>query len=108
MYLKLKNVDRTFDVDAPTERTAKGGTDNYWVISVSVKEQLTTEEVEEYFVPENTAEMTFVTPLPNGTEYEYVASGYVNRVFNLIKHLSDGGCVIELQLSKNAASKETA
>ena len=24
MYLKLKNVERTFSVDAPTERTVKG------------------------------------------------------------------------------------
>jgi hypothetical protein len=100
MYLKLKNVERTFNVDAPTERTVKGGKKNFWVISINVNEHLTTEELEGYFTPENTEEMTFVTPLPNGTEYEYKATGYVNRVFNLIKHSANGGCVVELQFSK--------
>ena len=102
MYLKLKNVERTFNVDSPTERMAKGGENNFWVISFNVNEQLTTEEVEEYFIPDNTAEMTFVTPFPNGTEYEYVVNGYVNKVFNTIKHLSDGECIVEFQFSKNA------
>ena len=107
MYLKLKNVKRTFNVDAPTERTVKGAKESFWLITLSVKEQLTAEEVDEYFTPENTAEMTFVTPFPNGTELEYVARGYVNRVFNLIKHLQTGECVVELQFSKNAAESET-
>ena len=107
MYLKLKNVERTFQVDAPTERTVKGAEKDFWLITFNVKEQLTTEEVEEYFVPDHTEEMTFVTPLPNGTEYEYVARDYVNKVFNLIKHLENGGCVVELQLSKNATTNET-
>jgi hypothetical protein len=107
MYLKLKNVERTFNVEAPTERSAKGADTNFWVISFSVKEPLTTEEIEEYFTPDNTIEMAFVTPLPNGTEYEYVASGYVNRVFNLIKHLENGECVVEMQLSKNASENAT-
>lgn len=102
MYLKLKNVDRKFNVDAPTERTVKGAEKNLWVISLSVKEQLTTEEIEAYFTPDNTAEMTFITPLPNGTEHKYVASGYVDKVFNLIKHLDNGECVVELQLTKGA------
>lgn len=107
MFLKLKNVGRIFNVDAPTERTVKGAEKSFWVISFNVNEQLTTEEVEGYFTPEHTEEMAFVTPLPNGTEYEYVANGYVNRVFNLIKHLPNGGCVIELQFSKNASESET-
>ena len=102
MYLKLKNVERTFNVDAPTERTVQGAEKYFWVISFNVKEHLSTEEVEEYFVPDNVAEMTFVTPLPNGTEYEYVASGYVNKVFNLIKHTEDGGCKVEFQFSKES------
>lgn len=106
MYLKLKNVDRLFNVEAPTERSAKGAENgvekNFWVISFNVKEHLTTEQIEEYFTPENTAEMTFVTPLPNDTEYEYVANGYVNKVFNTIRHSPDGNCTIEFQLSKNA------
>ena len=106
MYLKLKNVERTFNVDAPTERTVKGAEKHFWLISFSVKEHLTTNEVEEYFAPEHTEEMTFVTPLPNGTEYEYVTSGYVNRIFNLIKHSEDGGCTVELQFTKNAAETE--
>ena len=103
MYLKLKNVERTFEVDAPTERTANGADKSFWVISFNVKEQLTTDEIENFFSPEHTAEMAFVTPLPNGTVYEFVASGYVNRVFNLIKHLPNGECTIELQFSKNAS-----
>ena len=107
MYLKLKNVDKTFNVDAPTERTAKGAEKSFWVITFSVNEQLTTEQVEEYFTPENTAEMIFVTPLPNGTECEYVATGYVNKIFNLIKHLENGGCVIEFQFSKNTTENES-
>lgn len=107
MFLRLKNVERTFDVDAPTERTVKGADTSFWVISFNVNEQLTTDEVEEYFSPEHTNEMAFVTPFPNGTEYEYVAKGYVNRVFNLIKHLSNGSCVIELQFSKNASENTT-
>lgn len=102
MYLKLKNVEKTFNADAPTERSAKGGEKNYWVISFTVNEQLSTEEIEKYFIPENTTEMTFVTPLPNGSEYEFVVSGYVNKVFNMIKHLNDGTCVVELQFSKDA------
>ena len=102
MYLKLKNVERTFNVDSPTERTAKGGENNFWVISFNVKEQLTTDEIEQYFVPDNTAEMVFVTPLPNGTEYEYTVNGYVNKVFNAIRHLDNCECVVEFQLSKDA------
>ena len=100
MYLKLKDIERTFNVDAPTERTVKGAEKNIWVISFNVNEHLTTEEIDEYFTPEHTEEMVFVTPLPNGTEYETVATGYVNRVFNLIKHSENGGCVIDLQFSK--------
>ena len=103
MYLKLKNVERTFNADAPTERTAKGGENNFWVLSFNVNEQLTTEEVEEYFVPDNTEEMTFVTPLPNGTEYEYIVSGYTSKLFNTIKHLANGECVVEFQFSKSAS-----
>lgn len=102
MYLKLKNVERTFKANAPTERSAKGGESNFWVISFNVNERLSTEEIEEYFTPENTAEMTFVASLPNGTEYGYVVNGYVNRVFNIIKHSDDGGCVTEFQFSKEA------
>lgn len=103
MYLKLKNVDRTFNVEAPTERTLKGGENNFWVISFNVKEHLTTEQIEEYFTPDNTTEMIFVTPFPNGTEFEYKASGYVNKVFSTIRHSDDGNCTIEFQLSKNAS-----
>lgn len=103
MYLKLKNIERTFDVTAPTERSAKGADRNYWVISFGVNEQLNTEEVEAFFKPENTAEMVFVTPYPNGTEYEYTACGYTKKIFSAIKHTADGGCVVELQFSKEAA-----
>ena len=103
MYLKLKNIERTFNVDAPTERTVKGGENNFWMISFCVNEQLTTEEVEEYFVPENVAEMVFVTPLPNGTEYEYTVNGYVERVFNSINHSENGECVVDFQFSKKAS-----
>lgn len=100
MYLKLKNVERTFNVDAPTERTVKGVEKSFWVISFNVKEHLTTGEIDNYFTPEHTEEMVFVTPFPNGTELETVVNGYVNRTFNLIKHSEDGGCVIDLQFSK--------
>jgi hypothetical protein len=103
MYLKLKNVDRTFKVTSPTERMVKGGENNFWVISFNVNEHLATEEVEEYFVPENTSEMVFVTPLPNGTEYEYKVNDYAERVFNAINHSDDGNCVVDFQLSKKAA-----
>ncbi|MBQ5851657.1 MAG: hypothetical protein IIW54_12735 [Lachnospiraceae bacterium] len=101
MYLRLKNCDRTFKIDvAPTERTLRGADKDYWVISLSIKEHLTTDEVEEHFKPENATEMTFITPLPNGTNYEYTVTGYTNRIFNLIKHSEDGGCVVDLQFSK--------
>ena len=102
MYLKLKNVDRTFKVDSPTERMVKGGENNFWVISFNVKEHLTTEGIEEYFVPENTTEMVFVTPFPNGTEYEYVVNGYEDRVFNSINHSESGNCEVSFQFSKKA------
>ncbi len=100
MYLKLKNVDRKFDVTAPTERSASGADKKYWVITFNITERLTTEEIEEYFMPENTAEMTFVTVFPNDIEYEYAVLGYVNKVFSLIKHASDGTCSVEMQFSK--------
>lgn len=100
MYLKLKNVERRFEVTAPTERSTSGAEKKFWVITFNINERLTTEEIEEYFTPDNTAEMTFVTVLPNETEYEYVVSGYANKVFSLIKHSADGGCSIELQFSK--------
>lgn len=103
MYLKLKNVERSFRVDAPTERTAKGAEKSFWVISFKVNEQLSTEEIEQYFSQENVETMTFVTPLPNGTEYEYEVNGYVSRVFNLIRHSQNGECAVELQFSKEAS-----
>lgn len=106
MILKLKNVERTFKVSAPTERTAKGAEKNYWVISFNVNEHLTTEEIEEYFTAENVSEMVFVTTLPNDTEYEYSVNGYTARVFNAIRHAADGSCVVELQFSKEAAVSE--
>lgn len=106
MYLKLKNVDRTFETEAPMERIARGvevGKEkNVWIISFNIKEQLTTEEVETYFTPETTSEMAFVTPFPNGTEHSYVTTGYVNKVFNIIRHSENGECVVEFQFSKNA------
>ena len=103
MYLKLKNVERRFEVTAPTERSASGADKNFWVITFNVNERLTTEDIEWYFTPENTAEMTFVTLLPNKTEYEYVVSGYTKRVFSLIKNATDGSCIIEMQFSKEVA-----
>ena len=101
MYLKLKNTERTFEVEAPIERTVKGAETVFWVITLKVKELLTTEEIDELFCAENTEEMTFVTPLPNGTEYEYVVSGYTKKVFSIIKH-ENNEC--ELQFSKEAAA----
>lgn len=97
MYLKLKNTERTFDVTAPTERTANGADQAYWVLTFKVKGLLTTEEIDELFCPENTAEMVFVTPLPNNTEYEYKVSGYINKIFSIIRHESSE---CELQFSK--------
>lgn len=106
MYLKLKNVERTFNVDAPMERSVKGAEKYFWVISFNVKEHLTTEEVEKYFTPENTAEITFVTPLPNGTDYEYTVTGYTTKTFGIIKHSADGSCAIDLQFSKEAGATD--
>lgn len=100
MYLKLKNTERIFDVSAPTERSAKGAEKQFWVLAFSVNERLTTEEIEEYFIPDNTESMTFATPLPNGTEYEYSVNGYTTRMSNYIRHSDDGGCVVEMQFSK--------
>ena len=106
MYLKLKNVDRKFETEAPMERIARGAENgkekNVWIISFNIKEHLTTDEIETYFTPENIVEMAFVTPLPNGTEYSYVTTGYVNKVFNIIRHSENGECVVEFQFSKNA------
>jgi hypothetical protein len=107
MYLKLKNVSRTFEVTAPTERTLKGAENgverNFWVLSFSINEKLTTEEIEDYFTPETTERMIFVTPLPNGTESEYVTNNYVKKVFNTIKLSLNGECTVDFQFSKHAS-----
>ena len=101
MILKLKNLDRTFNVSAPSEKTMSGAENKrFWVVSFKVLEHLTSDEVETFFTPENVSEMICTTPLPNGTVYSYSINGYTNKILGAIRHADDGSCVVDLQFAK--------
>lgn len=103
MQLKLKNDERKFTVATPpTERITNGGEKAFWLISFTLSDALSSDEADRLFAPENTEELTFSAPLPNGEEYEYTVKGYTNRAFCAIRYASDGGCTVEIQLSKEA------
>lgn len=109
MKLKLKNVEREFEATAPTERgvsgtDGQGNVKKYWIAAFSVKEALSTDEVEEYFAGDNLTELTFTTELVNGTEHSFILSGYEERIFSPIRYAEDGSCTVEIQLKKEAAS----
>lgn len=107
MKLKLKNIEREFSVSAPTERFVKGASKDHWLVTFSVQERLSTEEVESYFTAANTEEMVFSSPLPNGTEYEFVIKGYTDLAFSVIRNAEDGSGVVDLQFTKGSVASDS-
>lgn len=105
MKLKLKEKEFTVSVP-PSERIMSGTEKTFWVLTFTLSVALTSDEVEELFTPENTEELTFSTILPSGAEYEYTISGYTNKSFCAIRRTEEGGCTVEIQLSKEAFASE--
>lgn len=105
MDLKVKNTEIVLETTAPIEqRVIRGVSSVGWILNLSIKTPLTSNEVEEIFNAENISELEFSIKSESGSESKYVINDYQKLYTATIKRGVDGSCTTDVQLIKEAVA----
>lgn len=104
MKIKFKNVETEYEVKGTlTEQKVRTAEATGWMLITTIEGDFNSDNFDTIVIPENTCEITVITPLNDSEATEKTKTSYVrgyDKVSSCVIRHKDTSSVLEIQLTK--------